>query len=185
MNTNIRLLLIILPLSVLSACASNIIPVRTTETLPIPSPSPTAKLAITGNATELASNCTPDKVASLITSFVEAFNAGDRARLEQFFEPTFEWYSVTVGTQGEAGYSNFTTSSRDELLTYFLERHDHQEHFTLLTIEVKKSWHEGADIIYTGTVSADDRIAATSEFMGKGAVSCNRQMIFVWSMAIR
>jgi hypothetical protein len=140
---------------------------------------------VTRDSDRLPPGCSPGEVADALLRFFDAFNRGDQPQLARFFEPTFEWYSVTGGADGQADH--FTTGSRDALLAYFAKRHERRERLRLRALVVGGSWGS-AGVTYTLTRDADDlapwlggpeRAAA-----GKGELRCPGRQIFVWSMGM-
>ena len=155
-----------------------------------PTPFPSIpEVIVTRDNNMLPAGCSPREVAQLIMRFFDAFNNGDQEVLGSFFfKSGFEWYSVTEGNPKERG-RHFVAYTPDDLLVYFVERHKQNERLRLLMVDVAgPSWHGGVDISYVLNREADDlwpglggpeRIAE-----GKGAINCQDQQIFVWSMAM-
>lgn len=161
---------------------------------------PQQEIIVTREGDSLPPGCSPRQVARLIMDFFDAFNNGDRDELDRFFGPDFKWYSVTEGdpskggrhfvtygtagadTAGPMGYP--TSAKRDELLSHFAERHKQHERLKLIMVDVAgPSWHGGVDIAYVLTRHADDLLDSPDHLsQGKGAINCEKQQIFVWSM---
>lgn len=139
--------------------------------------------------------CSTEEVARLVTSFVGAFNRGDQTALRAYFPDTdtgtagqsphiFQWYSVTDGP-----LRHFVADNRQDLFSYFAQRHEQREHLQLRMIRVGEDRARGlAHISYVLTRRADDlapelggpeRIAQS-----KGAIHCAARRIVVWSMAM-
>jgi hypothetical protein len=169
---------------------------------------PTTKVIVTSDDASLPDGCHPRQVAELVIDFIDAFNRGDQERLSRLFfisegpsPPDFSeegyypwsWYSVSeVGAGGQIE-NGFVTYNQSELLRYFAERHRHGERLRLLKVSSTKAGLLGEEnnieIIFVLTRDAEDldpglggpaRIA-----FGKGAINCESQRIFVWSMKMR
>ncbi len=105
----------------------------------------------------------------------------------------WSWYSVSeVGAGGRIA-DGFVTYDQGELLRYFAERHRHGESLGLIKVSSTQAGLLGEEnnvgIVYVLTRDAEDlepglggpdRVA-----FGKGAVNCESQRIFVWSMEMR
>jgi hypothetical protein len=154
-----------------------------------PTADPTPEVVIIGPTADYPEGCQPNDVASLLLSFLAAYNTGDVTALDHVFAEQIKWYSDGDGNLNIDGKSVdfFTTYERAEMFPYFASRQEQQERLTLLWLSVvPKTWHGGVDIVYTLRREADDletgddgrsRLA-----MGKGAVRCPERKIFVWSM---
>jgi hypothetical protein len=168
----------------------------------------TTKVIVTSDDASLPDGCRPRQIAGLVIDFIDAFNRGDQDRLSRIFfisegpsPPDFSeegyypwsWYSVSeVGTGGRIE-DDFVTYDQGELLRYFAERHRHGERLKLLKVSSTRTGLLGEEgnvgIVYVLTRDAEDldpelggpaRIA-----FGKGAINCESQRIFVWSMEMR
>jgi hypothetical protein len=137
------------------------------------------------NSGPLPEGCAPEETAEFLTTFLDAFNRGDTGGLSQSFprevaypdtdKRGFQWYSVT----DESGH--FVTYDPADLPAYFKKRHLQHEELQLLELEVAASWHAGVDIVFRLSRRADD--LTPHEMTGKGAIYCDDNTIFVWSMA--
>lgn len=153
-----------------------------TAATPIGTPRPAVEVTVRSGSPPLPPDCRANEVASLLMAFFEAFNHGDQAKLSRFFSVTpespaptaFRWYSVT------AGGTHFVTYDPDALLAYFAERHEQREVLLLVRLELATGWHGGVDVAFDVFRLADDFPARVVG--GKGAIDCERQTIFVWSM---
>lgn len=155
---------------------------------------PPVEVLITRDDRTLPANCRPWHVAGLITTFFEAFNRGDQKRLSSIFfasaprggSPS-RWYSVAEGDPTKGG-RGFVAHDVDELLSYFAERHRHQERLRLLMVAVGTSSGGGVDFEYALTRSADDIEPGPEgrerNAHGKGAMNCREQKIRFWSMGM-
>ena len=148
------------------------------------------EVIVTRDDSTLPSGCGPREVAQLIMRFFDAFNNGDQEQLDRFFgfESGFQWYSVTEGDPSKGG-RHFVAYNPEDLLAYFAERHQQHERLRLITVDVAgPSWHGGVDIAYFLTRRADDLepgLEGSERIVhGKGAINCEKQQIFVWSMGM-
>lgn len=142
----------------------------------------------------LPEGCSPAEVAQLIMNFLDAYNNGDQEQIAQFFPNTFEWYSDGVVVNGvevdQDHYFLTRPGSRDDLLSYAAERHQHGDRMELLQVNVVgPSWHGGADFSFRLTREADD-VQPKSEGQvryveGFGAIRCRTQKFWVWSLGMR
>lgn len=81
---------------------------------------------------------------------------------------------------------HFVAYTQSDLLAYFRERHAHGERWRLREISSRyEAARDIAHILYTVSRSGDDPGVSERRFEGKGAISCARQQLFVWSMANR
>jgi hypothetical protein len=169
---------------------------------------PTTKVIVTSDDTSLPDGCHPRQIAELVIDFVDAFNRGDQERLSRIFfisegpsPPDFSeeryypwsWYSVSEVGAGGRIEDGFVTYDQGELLRYFAERHSQGERLELIKVSSTQAGLLGEEgnvgIVYILTRDAEDldpglggpaRIA-----FGKGAINCESQRIFVWSMEMR
>lgn len=158
--------------------------------------SPPVKVVVTRDNQMLPAGCSPEQVAHLIINFFDTVNEGNVDHIPQFFLlPDHQsaaspqaWYSVSEhSVDGQArGFAAYTQS---DLRTYFVQRHQQQERLQLLMVDIGgPSWHGGVDIAYVVSRAAKDLPPALdgSERLssGKGAINCQQQKIFVWSMGM-
>ena len=176
----------------------------TTATLP---GKPT-KVLVTSDDASLPDGCHPRHIAGLVIDFIDAFNTGDQNRLSRLFfisegpsPPDFSeegyypwsWYSVSEVGVGGRIEDGFVTYDQGELLRYFVERHRQGERLELIKVSSTQAGLLGEEgnvgIVYVLTRDAQDldpglggpaRIA-----FGKGAINCESQQIFAWSMEMR
>lgn len=140
--------------------------------------------------------CNPTEVVTLLTAFFTAFSNGDQLLLQRFFpseddqnrQGTFQWYGVG-GRPGSfnPGFVAFS-HNREDLMAYFVERHEHEERLQLLHIDYATNdyWENGQrGIGFTLDTlrSADD--IPTHQAGVKGAIDCREQTIHRWSMSDR
>jgi hypothetical protein len=136
-------------------------------------PSPTSSAFVVPVARSAAEST--ECARSLLTSFIDAFNRGDSARLETFFSTTrgrgtFEWF-YTPGTP--AG------SSISQLSDYFSAWHAAGERWRLVNVSAGASpgWHGGVDFTMEIERAWPDR---STVGLGKGALDCDARTIFVF-----
>jgi hypothetical protein len=160
----------------LAACNDN------HQASPLAAAAPLPPVIVTRDDSGLPAGCKVHEVADFISKFFDAFNRGDRAQLTRSFASSIQWYTVTDAK------GSMTVSTRDDLLTYFADRHKHHERLRLLKIRVSgPSWHGGSDIVFLLTRQADDLDGGSQGqpilANGKGAMFCKEQAIFVWAMS--
>jgi hypothetical protein len=173
-----------------------------------PGREPTTKVIVTSDDASLPDGCHPRQLAGLVIDFIDAFNRGDQERLSRLFfisegpsPPDFSegryypwsWFSVSEVGEGGRIENGFVTYDQGDLLRYFAERHRHGESLGLVKVSSTQAGLLGEEnnvgIVYVLTRDAEDlepglggpaRIAS-----GKGAINCQSQRIFVWSMEMR
>ncbi len=138
--------------------------------------------------------CDNAAVTALVARFLDAYNAGDQARLLAFFpvraatrghlvpgeERFFQWYVDTrkPTRRDEDGFKAYT---RDDLPPYWAQRHVQHDRLQLRQLEYGgRDWTGGVGIGFTLTRQADD--LPTHTVIGKGEVDCEQGTIFVWGM---
>jgi hypothetical protein len=169
---------------------------------------PPTKVLVTSDDPSLPDGCRARQLAELVIAFFDAFNRGDQERLSRLFfisegpsPPDFSqegyypwsWYSVSEIGAGGRIESDFVTYNQGELLRYFAERHGQGERLGLIKVGTTQAGLLGEEgnvgIAYVLTRDARDlepglggpaRIA-----FGKGAINCESQRIFTWSMEMR
>jgi hypothetical protein len=169
---------------------------------------PATKVIVTSDDPSLPDGCRPRQVAELVLAFIDAFNRGDQERLSRLFfisegpsPPDFSkegyypwsWYSVSeVGTEGRIE-SGFVTYDQGEMLRYFARRHAQGERLELIKVSATQAGLLGEEgnvgIVYVLTRDArdlDPRLGGPARIaFGKGAINCESQRIFTWSMEMR
>ena len=209
----------------LAACAPN-------GAAPVPSPSDTpapvmTPLRTSTSATEVragvgaatpttavgsAPGCDVAGVTRTVTAFIAAFNAGDQARLADFFAPLgsdgtdgvrdqgnpdqFQWYSVTEGLERITGtppppWRHFLARNRTTALAYFAARHAQGERLELLMLGVYLGVETTPTVVNISYVLRRDAADLPPVLggpgrlaTGKGAINCRRGQITVWSMGM-
>jgi hypothetical protein len=136
--------------------------------------------------------CGPTAVARVISGFFDAYNRGDARAAVKIMDPLAGprnqrprgWYSIDeTDSSGPGRHHAFYR--RRPLINYFERRHRHHERMRLLTVLVGSAGGR-ADIQFRVHRDADDLDAIGVErnrvAIGKGALTCSRRKIFVWSM---
>lgn len=130
------------------------------------------------------STCTAPMVAQLLSSFVDAFNAGDQARLTALFPDNDSSYFQSGVARDQ--YSLFQTFSQNEflgpqswgadnradLLKAFAKRHTAHERWTMVLVKYGQVSNDAVFIQPTFTAQADDLSFRT--FQGRGAINCDQ-----------
>jgi hypothetical protein len=139
-----------------------------------------------GAQADSAKLCASAEVGSVVVRFVDAFNAGNLARLDRLFarKPDFRWYAT------DAPGRRFFPISRDRagLIHYFARRHGRGERLELRSLSINGNTDARpkpyGNFDYRLVRSADD--LSPTNYQGKGALHCYRSRqdaIIVWSMA--
>lgn len=139
------------------------------------------QLLPSGTATT-TSQCTPDNVHQVVDRFIEAFNRGDVAQLDQLFARDgegFHWYSTDAPGQR----LNAEASNRDSLMAYFAARHLQHERLALNSLDITYTNGLDAGFWFRLTRSADDGLPPT-RYNGKGGVQCmfTPSSLTTWAM---
>ncbi len=173
---------------------------------------PPATATAGGSPVGSAPGCAVAGVARTVTAFIAAFNAGDQARLADFFAPLgsdgadgardpgnpdqFQWYSVTEGLERITGtppppWRHFVAHNRATALAYFAARHAQGERLELLMLGVAlgvETTPTVVDISYVLRRDAADLppvLGGPGRLAnGKGAINCRRGQLTVWSMGM-
>jgi hypothetical protein len=117
----------------------------------------------------MATECTPQAVRQVVQRFVDAFNRGDLAQLDQLVATLgFGWYS----TPGPGQRLNMEQASdRSTLMAYFAARHRQRERLVLKAVDVTFTEPSAGGFSFRLTRSADDGLPLTA-YNGKGQVQC-------------
>jgi hypothetical protein len=145
---------------------------------------------VTRENPSLPSRCSPLEVARLILQFFDAFNRGDQEQLAKMFSlggsDQDRWYSVSDGSLWSEDRTHFVAYTNEDLLAYFAERHEMQEHLNLLKVDVGPGHHRNdAGIAIVLSRQAKDLRTTGKPFqylLGKGQIDCVSQTILVWSV---
>jgi hypothetical protein len=122
--------------------------------------------------------CTESSTRQVVDSFIDAFNKGDTARLNDLL-PDFLWYA----TDAPGAFSSPQPRSRSDLMTYFTQRHQVRERLKLESFVFHLSSTGGGEFEFEVLRSADDGPAPTP-YGGKGGVFCRTtpHTLFLWVM---
>lgn len=174
--------------SVRSTAIATPIIATTTQTAP--------RAAITPNATTGAADvgCDNAAVTALVMRFLDAYNAGDGARLLAFF-PSRD-ATRGIGIAGEETYfqrywdvrkptrrdeDGFAAYARTDLPPYWVQRHAQHERLQLLRVDGGGANSFGlVGFGFLLTRQADD--LPTHAVYGKASVDCARGTFVVWSI---
>jgi hypothetical protein len=138
-------------------------------------------LAATSPSPANPTQCTPQEVHRVVERFIDAFNRGDLAQLDQLVsrQPQFVWYA----TDAPGPRANAEASNRDNLMAYFAERHGHHEHLVLTSLDVTFTNATAGGLWAHLTRSADDGLPPT-RYSSKGEIQCSTMpsSLTVWAM---
>ena len=135
----------------------------------------------TSGAPGSAGQCTPDTIHQVVERFVDAFNRGDLAQLDQLVSSQqFVWYSTDAPGQRFSAEAY----NRDDLMAYFAARHRQHERLALVSLDVSFTNTRLGGFTFVATRNSDDGLPAT-RYIGKGEIQCTTVPISltVWSMA--
>jgi hypothetical protein len=124
--------------------------------------------------------CTPQGVRQVVERFIDAFNRGDIAQLDQLVsQQLFVWYA----TDSPGERPNAEASNRDNLMAYFADRHRQHEHLVLNSLDVTFTNASRGGLWAHLTRSADDGLPPT-RYSSKGEVQCTTtpSSLTVWAM---
>jgi hypothetical protein len=124
--------------------------------------------------------CTPQGVHHVVERFIDAFNRGDIAQLDQLVsQQQFVWYATDAPGQR----LNAEASNRDNLMAYFADRHRQHEHLVLNSLDVTFTNASRGGLWAHLTRSADDGLPPT-RYSSKGEVQCTTMpsSLTVWAM---
>ncbi len=123
--------------------------------------------------------CTPQETRQVVDHFIDSFNRGDTAQLDQVVAGPgqFVWYS----TDDPGHRFNDQAYDRTSLMAYFAARHRQHERLVLESFDVNGN---NGDFQFRLTRSADDGLPPTA-YGGKGEIQCTTmpRTLAVWSMA--
>lgn len=124
--------------------------------------------------------CTAQAAHDVVGRFIDAFNRGDIARLDQLFSAQqFDVYSTDAPGQ------RFNAQARDRgtLMAYFMARHQQHEHLALISLDITYIDSRDIGFWFRVTRSADDGLPPT-RYNGKGGVQCATMptSLIVWAM---
>jgi hypothetical protein len=125
-------------------------------------------------------SCSAANVRQVAQHFIDAFNRGDLAQLDQLVsDQQFGWYSTDAPGQR----FNAEAMDRSTLMAYFTARHQQHEHLVLNSLDVTFTNDRQGGFSFQVTRSADDGLPP-SRYNGKGQVQCATMPIslVVWAM---
>ncbi len=126
------------------------------------------------------SPCTAQAAHDVVDRFIDAFNRGDIAQLDQLFSAQqFDAYS----TDAPGERFNAQAQDRSTLMAYFKARHQQHEHLVLNSMDVSYTDSRDVGFWFRVTRSADDGLPPT-RYNGKGGVQCATMptSLVVWAM---
>ena len=124
--------------------------------------------------------CTAQAARDVVDRFIDAFNRGDIAQLDQLFSAQqFDAYS----TDAPGERFNAQAQDRGTLMAYFTARHQQHEHLVLISMDVTYTDSRDVGFWFRVTRSADDGLPPT-RYNGKGGVQCATMptSLVVWAM---
>ena len=137
-----------------------------------------APIIKTGENITFRDGCSPEKVAGIITGFMDALNKGDMDRVLSHFGKGFVWYSAPVGPAAEGRTD--TIYSVGELEAYFKTRIGEQERMQLQKLNINSG---RVDFGFELHRTADDLEGTSGDTDGKGMLDCQQGTISVWSLS--
>jgi len=126
------------------------------------------------------SPCTPSDVRVVAGRFIDAFNRGDIAQLDQLVSTQlFSWYSTDAPGQR----FNAEAKNRGTLMAYFVARHQQHELLRVRTLDVTFTDTTTGGFWFRLTRSADDGLPPTA-YNGKGGIQCTTmpKSLTAWAM---
>jgi hypothetical protein len=134
-----------------------------------------------GTASSVADRqaCTESSTRQVVDSFIDAFNKGDIARLDQLV-PDFLFYA----TDPPGEFSSSQPRSRSDVIAYFAQRHQVHERLNLESFTFRLESTGGGGFEFEVMRSADDGLAPTP-YGGKGEAFCRTDphTLILWAMA--
>ena len=109
--------------------------------------------------------CTESSTRQVVDSFIDAFNKGDVARLNQLL-PDFVFYA----TDAPGEFFSPEPRSRSDLIAYFTQRHQVHDRLTLESLGFNTESTGAGGFVFEVVRSADD--LAPTPYGGKGTVFC-------------
>jgi hypothetical protein len=123
--------------------------------------------------------CTAQAAHDVVDRFIDAFNRGDIAQLDQLFSAQqFDAYSTDAPGQR----FNAEAQDRGTLMAYFSARHQQHEHLALISMDITYSDTRDVGFWFRVTRSADG--LPPTRYNGKGGVQCATMptSLVVWAM---
>jgi ketosteroid isomerase-like protein len=137
----------------------------------------------TSGSSGTSNPCSTNDVRQVVERFIDAFNRGDLAQLDQLVsDQLFSWYSTDAPGQR----FNAEAKDRGTLIAYFAARHQQHERLALNSLDVTFTNDRAGGFVFSVTRSADDGLPPT-RYGGKGEVQCAIRPISVavWAMGRR
>jgi hypothetical protein len=137
-------------------------------------------VGVTSGSPATPNQCTPQGVRQVVERFIAAFNRGDLAQLDQLVsQQQFVWYA----TDSPGERLNAEASNRDNLMSYFSDRHRQHEHLVLNSLDVTFTDATRGGLWAHLTRSADDGLPST-RYVSKGEIQCATMpsSLTVWAM---
>jgi hypothetical protein len=138
------------------------------------------QVGATSGSPATPNQCTSQGVHQVVERFIDAFNRGDIAQLDQLVsKQQFVWYA----TDSPGERVNAEASNRDDLMAYFAERHRQHEHLVLNSLHVTFTNASRGGLWAHLTRSADDGLPPT-RYSSKGEIQCATvpSSLTVWAM---
>jgi len=135
---------------------------------------------VTAGSSNTSNPCSTSAVRLLVERFIDGFNRGDLAELDQL---VYQRYGV-YATSAPGERLNAQAHDRDNLMAYFAVRHQQNEHLQLISLDVTDTSTLNAGFWFRVTRRSDDGLPPT-RYGGKGEVKCSPSPISltVWSMS--
>ncbi len=116
--------------------------------------------------------CSPAHVRKLVKQFIDSHNAGEFGKLDRLFAKGAEFHFYRMFPERPWPISD----RRDDLISYFRQRHEHNDRFTLVELDLDKQ-RAGTPRMwgfrFTIERSSDDVAPwANGTFTGKGGAEC-------------
>ena len=145
----------------------------------------TVAAAGVGSASTPGNACNTSQTTALVKRFLQAFNRGDRATLNNRVwagRLYFNWYAVSAdpGARVDA-----EARRRDTLMSYFAARHAAGERLVLTKLKLNGISAGGyRNFEFRLLRSADNLPGRGVLYAGKGASSCATGRLITWAMGI-
>jgi hypothetical protein len=137
-------------------------------------------LGATSGSAGTPNPCSAQAAHVVVDRFIDAFNRGDIAQLDQLVSAQqFDVYSTDAPGQ------RFDAPAHDRgtLMAYFTARHQQHEHLALISMDITYADSRDVGFWFRVTRSADDGLPPT-RYNGKGGVQCATRptSLVVWAM---
>ncbi len=132
----------------------------------------------------LAPGCGVPEIERVVTAFLGAVTAGDRARLSRLLSPALESFTVHDGRG--ASERRARLARRREAVRYLLRRHRANERQRLLALRVLQGNDANTVVVAFRLTRVADDFRARRIFdrlaSGDGKIDCVRPAILAWSV---